>query len=93
MNEPPLDPILTLGESLLRAATSQGRSHHTAVRSLAFKWIRILFRCWQDRKPYNELLYEQALARHSQEPDDSRSLIQFEWKSRTGFSKTSSIRS
>ena len=33
------------------------------LRSLAFKWIRILFRCWQERTPYNEQIYLQALAR------------------------------
>lgn len=38
----------------------KGKSHHAAVRSLAFKWIRILFRCWQSRQPYNEQLYEAA---------------------------------
>jgi hypothetical protein len=27
----------------------QGKDHHAAVRALAFKWIRIVFRCWQDR--------------------------------------------
>ncbi len=38
----------------------KGKSHHAAVRSLAFKWIRILFRCWQSRQTYNENLYEAA---------------------------------
>ena len=28
------------------------KSHHAAVRSLAYKWIRIIFRCWKDGKPY-----------------------------------------
>lgn len=32
-----------------------------AVRALAFKWIRILWRCWQDRKPYNETTYLMSL--------------------------------
>ncbi len=27
------------------------KSHHAAVRALAFKWIRIRFRCWKDGKP------------------------------------------
>ena len=27
------------------------------VRSLAFKWIRIIFRCWKDGKPYDEEIY------------------------------------
>jgi hypothetical protein len=38
-----------------------------AVRSLAFKWIRIIFRCWHDRKPYDEearlLSYDKVSAR------------------------------
>ena len=42
---------------------ARGKSHHCAVRSLAFKWIRILFRCWQDGTPYDEGRYLQALAR------------------------------
>lgn len=41
----------------------KGKSHHTAVRALAFKWIRILWRCWQDRTPYDEARYLAALAR------------------------------
>lgn len=39
---------------------SRGNKHHAAVRSLAFKWIRILFRCWKDRVPYDESIYRQA---------------------------------
>ena len=41
----------------------KGASHHIAVRSLAFKWIRILYRCWQSRTPYDESLYLKALQR------------------------------
>src|SRR5262245_10193598 len=26
---------------------SKGKPHHTAVRALAFKWQRIIWRCWQ----------------------------------------------
>lgn len=40
---------------------AQGQGHHTAVRALAFKWIRILFRCWRDRVPYDESRYLAAL--------------------------------
>jgi len=35
--------------------------HHEAVRKLAFKWQRIVWRMWQDRKPYDELRYTTAL--------------------------------
>ena len=34
---------------------------HTAVRALAFKWQRVIFRCWQNRTPYREEIYEAAL--------------------------------
>lgn len=36
---------------------SQGMQHHTILRNLAYKWLRILFRCWKDRVPYNEHRY------------------------------------
>ncbi len=39
----------------------QGKTHNAAVRSLAFKWLRILFRCWKDRRPYDEAKYLFAL--------------------------------
>ena len=39
----------------------KGSSHQAAVRALAFKWIRILYRCWQDNKLYSEVHYLQAL--------------------------------
>ena len=41
----------------------KGKSHNVAVRGLAFKWIRILFRCWQTRIPYDETVYLNALQR------------------------------
>jgi transposase len=43
----------------------KGKAHQAAVRALAFKWIRILYRCWQDRTPYDESVYLQALQRRS----------------------------
>src|SRR2546422_2536653 len=42
-----------------------GKAHQAAVRAFAFTWIRILFRCWQDRTPYDESVYLQALKRRS----------------------------
>ena len=41
----------------------KGVDHHPAVRALAFKWIRVMFRCWQDRTPYDEARYQQSLQR------------------------------
>jgi transposase len=44
----------------------RGNAHHAAIRALAFKWIRIIYRCWKERVPYDEARYIQALwARHS----------------------------
>ena len=40
---------------------TKGSPHQTAVRALAFKWQRIIWRCWQSRKPYEEKTYEAAL--------------------------------
>ena len=42
---------------------SRGKGRHAAIRALAFKWIRILWRCWQDRTPYSETHYVEALRR------------------------------
>ena len=41
----------------------RGKSHHAAVRALAFKWTRILYRCWKDHTAYDEHRYLEALAR------------------------------
>lgn len=41
----------------------KNKGHHAAVRALAFKWQRILFRCWKDHQPYDEPKYLQALRR------------------------------
>jgi transposase len=40
---------------------AKGASYQAAVRSLAFKWIRILYRCWVTRTPYDESKYLRVL--------------------------------
>jgi hypothetical protein len=40
-----------------------GKAHQAAGRALAFKWRRMLLRCWQDRTPYDESVYLNALNR------------------------------
>ena len=42
---------------------SRGKGHHAAVRALAFKWIRVVFRCWKDGVAYDESKYLASLAR------------------------------
>jgi transposase len=43
----------------------RGKGHHAAVRGLAFKWIRIVFRCWKDRAVYDESRYLTTLAKRN----------------------------
>lgn len=40
---------------------AKGKGHAAAVRSLAFKWIRIIWKCWQTNTPYDEATYLAAL--------------------------------
>jgi transposase len=40
---------------------AKGATHNAAIRALAFKWIRILYRCWVDKTPYDESRYLNAL--------------------------------
>ena len=44
---------------------AKGKPHNTIIRALAFKWIRIIFRCWKDHKPYDESKYLEALRRRN----------------------------
>jgi len=39
----------------------KGKAHQAAVRALAFTWIRLLSRCWQERTPYDAAVSLQAL--------------------------------
>ena len=39
----------------------KGTGHWAVLRSLAFKWVRVLWRCWQDHTPYQEARYLAAL--------------------------------
>jgi transposase len=40
---------------------TRNKRHHTAVRALAFKWMRIVFACWKNHTPYDDALYNQSL--------------------------------
>ena len=41
----------------------RGKRHWAILRSLAFIWVRILWKCWQTRTPYQEATYVAALRR------------------------------
>ena len=40
---------------------ARGLRHPAAIRALAFKWIRIIYRCWKDHQPYDEDIHLKAL--------------------------------
>jgi transposase len=42
---------------------AKGKSRWAAIRMVAFKWLRILWRCWQDRTAYDENKYLRSLQR------------------------------
>jgi transposase len=47
------------------AYRARGGTFQAAMRALAFKWIRILYRCWVDRIPYDESKYLMALQKRN----------------------------
>jgi len=47
---------------------AQGKSHQATLRALAFKWIRILFRCWKNKTPYDEATYLFSLQKRELQP-------------------------
>lgn len=36
---------------------AKGKGHQVILRGLAYKWARIVFRCWKNHEPYNEARY------------------------------------
>src|ERR1035438_5062375 len=69
----------------------KNKSHHAAVRSLAYKWMRIAFRGRQDRGQYDDSQYEAALARRRQTAPEPKPSSPFElpirWTSCVSFQK------
>ena len=45
----------------------RGKGHHAAIRALAFKWQRIMWRCWQDHIPYDDATYVASLRRSARD--------------------------
>ena len=50
-------------KAFYRQQRMRGKDHQASVRSLAFKWLRIIFRLWKNRTPYHEGTYVAALQR------------------------------
>jgi transposase len=43
----------------------RGKTHPAAVRALAFKWIRIIWKCWKTNTEYDEAVYLQSLKKRN----------------------------
>jgi transposase len=41
--------------------SAKGKKFQTVIRALAYKWIRILWKCWKERTPYDENRYMEVL--------------------------------
>ena len=48
-------------EAFVRQREAKGQGFHAIIRALAYKWVRILWKCWRDGTSYNEETYLQAL--------------------------------
>ena len=67
---------------------ARNKQHNAIVRALAYKWIRILFRCWKDQVPYDESVFLAALRDRGSNlsnvlPPDTEVV----WQSAAGFSR------
>lgn len=63
---------LSIGHSVwakayYRMQLSRGKKPNIAKRALAYKWQRIIYRCWQLRVPYDEAKYLDRL-KHTGSP-------------------------
>jgi hypothetical protein len=52
----------TWAEEFYQAQRKHGKTHGTALRNLAVKWLRILYRLWQDDLTYDESTYLKNLS-------------------------------
>jgi hypothetical protein len=50
-------------KAFYRQQRMRGKDHQASVRSLAFKWMRMIFRLWKNQTPDHERTYVAALQR------------------------------
>lgn len=69
-------------------------NHHRAVRALAYRWIRVLYRCWKDRQLFDERLLLQAQRRrNSLLSGKLTASTGLQWAPQAGFQKLTDERS
>lgn len=73
-----------------RLQRDRGKTHQAAVRALAYKWIRIIFRCWKDGEPYDEAIYLRSQRRRTAALGAAlANTTSVGWEQVSGFSKLS----
>ena len=60
-----------------RQQRARGCTYQAAVRSLAFKWIRVVYRCWQSGVAYDESQYLKALKRRGSPLLKKQTVLEF----------------
>ena len=56
-------PFCPWAKAYYQHQRDSAHDHHAAVRSLGYKWIRIMFCCWKNYTPYDEERYLESLRR------------------------------
>jgi transposase len=70
-----------------QAQLDRGKSRHAAIRAVAFKWLRIAFRCWKSGSHYSADLYLQRRSKRA----ICSSKLEFQWKTCGSFFKVASV--
>lgn len=63
-------------EAFVRQRQDKGQGFYCILRALAYKWLRILWKCWHDRIPYDEAKYLDCLRRKGSPLVPSSSSVQ-----------------
>ena len=64
------------------------KNHHSAVRAVAFQWIRIVYRCWLNHEPYQERIFLAAQRRRNSPFAAKNSAVTaIEFQTQAGFQK------
>ena len=57
-------PHCAWAQAYYRRKREQGKGHATALRCLANRWLKILWRMWQDHAPYDKARHTLDQVRH-----------------------------
>ena len=60
-------PFCAWAQCYYQMQLQRGKGRQAAFRALAFKWQRIMWRCWQDHVRYDDAKYVESLKRNNTE--------------------------